>query len=72
MTPKELAQAYVATVNGKRPNGWGQFCHPTLGRSDYMMWRLWHMVGMNTDERDRLIREAFIEARGGANDTAKV
>jgi hypothetical protein len=60
MTPKELATAYVDTING-RANGWGQYCHRTLGRSDFIMLRLWKEVGQ--EEGERLIDAAFAEAR---------
>jgi len=54
MTPQELAKAYVKTINGQ-PNGWGQYVHPTLGRSDFIMLRLRQLVG--EQECDRLIDE---------------
>jgi hypothetical protein len=59
MTPRELAAAYVATINGPA-NGWGQFVHPVLGRTDRIMMRLTETVG--GVECDHLLDEAFAEA----------
>jgi hypothetical protein len=56
MTPEELAKAYAETITGPA-NGWGQHCHPTLGRSDYIMRRLSAVVGH--DECQRMIDEAL-------------
>jgi hypothetical protein len=55
-TPNELAQAYAETINGKS-NGWGQYCHPTLGRSDFIMLKLWNIVGK--DQAEKLIDDAM-------------
>ena len=44
MTPKELAKAYAETINGQA-NGWGQYVHPTLGQSHFIMIRLSKLVG---------------------------
>ena len=43
-TAEDLAKAYVETIYGPA-NGWGQYCHPTLGRSDYVMLRIFKLVG---------------------------
>lgn len=44
MTAQKLAKAYAETIAAP-PNGWGQHVHPTLGRSDYIMRRIYKMVG---------------------------
>jgi len=56
MTPQELAQAYVRTINGAA-NGWGQHVHQTLGRSEFILLRIIREVGQ--EECDRLINKAF-------------
>ena len=57
-TPKELAQAYVETINGPA-NGWGQHVHQILGRSEFILLRLVREVGQ--EECDRLVNKAFAE-----------
>ena len=44
MTLQEYAKEYVKTVMSQ-PNGWGQCVHPTLGRSDEMMIRMYRLFG---------------------------
>lgn len=56
MTAQELANAYVEAINSP-PNGWGQHYHPTLGRSDSILMRLYVEAGYV--EGSRLINEAI-------------
>lgn len=44
MTLQEYAKEYVKTVMSQ-PNGWGQCVHPTFGRSDEMMIRMYRLFG---------------------------
>jgi hypothetical protein len=60
MTPQELAKAYAETIAGPT-NGWGQCVHPTLGQSDYIMRRLYEMVGQ--DKANELLDKAMETAR---------
>ena len=39
-----LAVAYNETINGPA-NAWGQHCHSIHGRSDYIMERIFKLVG---------------------------
>ena len=41
---QQYAKEYVDTIYGPT-NAWGQCVHPTLGRSDYIMRRIFDMVG---------------------------
>ena len=47
MTLEELAKAYAETIFGPE-NGHGQNVHPTLGRSDYIMRRMWEEFGRDS------------------------
>lgn len=44
MTLEEYAKEYVKTVTSQ-PNGWGQCVHPTLGRSDKIMIKMYRLFG---------------------------
>lgn len=44
MTLQEYAREYVKTVMSQ-PNGWGQCVHPTFGRSDEMMIKMYRLFG---------------------------
>ena len=63
MTPEELAEAYAVTIYGQ-PNGWGQYCHPTLGQSHDIMNRLSLVVG--TDRAQDMIQKAMKNYQNGA------
>ena len=47
---KQYAKEYVDTIYGPA-NAWGQCVHPTLGRSDYIMGRIFDMVGREQGNR---------------------
>lgn len=55
-TVQEWAHEYVKTVNGP-VNGHGQCVHPTLGRSDFMMQRMFQTFGVKTS--NEAIAEEF-------------
>ena len=62
MNKYDLAKAYAETIYGPA-NGWGQHVHPTLGRSDYIMFALRKLVG--DAECNELIDAAMETVRQG-------
>jgi hypothetical protein len=63
MTLEEYAKAYVETVSGP-VNAWGQCVHPTLGRSDEIMIRMYRLFGglpseYAIEKEFKLIRKAM-------------
>ena len=62
-TIADWAAVYVAVINGPA-NAWGQHCHPTLGRSDFIMRRMYILFGEAAAME--AIRQAFVAARNGA------
>jgi hypothetical protein len=44
MTLNEYAKEYVDTILSQ-PNGLGQHVHPTLGRSDHIMFEMFRLFG---------------------------
>jgi hypothetical protein len=43
-TTDELVKAYIDTIQSP-PNAWGQHVHPLLGRSEFIMLKLWSLIG---------------------------
>jgi hypothetical protein len=68
MTPQQLAQLYVKTINSP-PNAWGQHCHPQYGQSHSIMFALSRMVGH--DEAQRLIKLEMTMETARAIDNAE-
>ena len=47
---EQYAKEYVDTIYGPA-NAWGQCVHPTLGRSDHIMGRIFDMVSREQGDR---------------------
>lgn len=63
MTLQEYAREYVKTVMST-PNGWGQCVHPTLGRSDTILFKMYRIFGGAPSEQ--AIEKEFEVIKKGA------